>query len=137
MGPKTIEFEEGFRRYIGCKNTVAVNSCTAALHLALKAIGLRQGDEVITSPFTFAATGEVICHFKARPVFVDIERDTCNINVNKIEEKITQKTKAIIPVHYGGQPCDMDEIMEIARRYNLFVIEDAAMPFLLFIKEKR
>ena len=137
MGPKTIEFEEEFRKYIGCKNTVALNSCTAALHLALEAIGLRQGDEVITSPFTFAATGEAICYFKARPVFVDIERDTCNINVNKIEEKITKKTRAIIPVHYGGQPCDMDEILEIARRYNLFVIEDAAHALPSFYEGKK
>ncbi|MBI4686395.1 MAG: DegT/DnrJ/EryC1/StrS family aminotransferase [Nitrospirae bacterium] len=126
MGPKTVKFEEEFKKYIGSKHAVAVNSCTSALHLALRAIDLKSVDEVIIPTTTFTATGEVVCYFNARPVIVDIEKDTNNINVKSIEEAVTSKTKAIIPVHHGGQPCDMDEIMEIAKRYNLYVIEDAA-----------
>ncbi len=126
MGKKTIEFEEKFKNYIGTQNATAVNSCTAALHLALKAIGLKEGDEVITSATTFISNSEVVRYFNAKTVLVDIERDTHNIDINKIEEKITGKTKAIIPVHFAGQPADMDEIIEIARMHNLYVIEDAA-----------
>ena len=126
MGPKTIQFEEKFNEYIGSKNAVSMNSCTACLHLALKTIGLNERDEVIVPTITFTATAEVITYFNARPVLVDVEEETCNINASKIEEKITKRTRVIIPVHYGGQPCDMDEICNIARRYNLFVIEDAA-----------
>jgi perosamine synthetase len=126
MGPKTIRFEEEFKRYIGSKHAIAVNSCTSALHLALKVIDLKPEDEVIIPTMTFTATGEVVCYFNARPVLVDIEKDTHNIDIKAIEKAITPKTKAIIPVHYGGQPCDMDEILEIAKRYNLYVIEDAA-----------
>ncbi|GLI52418.1 DegT/DnrJ/EryC1/StrS family aminotransferase [Thermodesulfovibrio yellowstonii] len=126
MGYKTIEFENRFKEYIGSKNAVAVNSCTAGLHLALRAIGLKEGDEVIVPTITFVATAEVVNYFKAKPVLVDVEKDTHLIDVSKIEEKITPKTKAIIPVHYSGQPADMDEILEIAKKYNLFVIEDAA-----------
>jgi perosamine synthetase len=126
MGPKTIRFEEKFKEYIGSSNAVSMNSCTACLHLALKAIGLEEGDEVIIPAVTFTATAEVITYFKAVPVLADVDEDTLNIDVTKIEEKITYKTKAVIPVHYGGQPCDMDEIMDIAGRYELAVIEDAA-----------
>ncbi len=136
-GPKTKRFEEDFNRYIGSKHSVAVNSCTAALHIALVAAGIKEGDEVITTPFTFASTAEVICYLKAKPVFVDIKEDTYNINPDKIEEKITNKTKAIIPVHYGGQPCDMDKIMAIAKKYNLKVIEDAAHAVGAEYKEKK
>ncbi|UCD03764.1 MAG: UDP-4-amino-4,6-dideoxy-N-acetyl-beta-L-altrosamine transaminase [Candidatus Woesearchaeota archaeon] len=125
-GPKTKKFEEEFSKYTNSKYSIAVNSCTAALHIALDSIGIKKGDEIITSPFTFAATGEVICYFDAKPVFVDIKEDTYNIDPKKIEAKITSKTRAIIPVHYGGQPCDMDEIMAIAKKHNLKVIEDAA-----------
>ena len=126
MGPKTLRFEEEFGRYIGSKHAIAVNSGTAALHLALKAVGLNAGDEVIIPTTTFTATGEVVTYFNARPVIVDVDRETHNIDVPAIEKAITPKTRSIIPVHFGGQPCDMDEIHEIARKHNLFVIEDAA-----------
>jgi dTDP-4-amino-4,6-dideoxygalactose transaminase len=126
MGPKTIEFEKKFKEYVGSKNAVSMNSCTACLHLALKAIGLKEGDEVIAPAITFTATAEVITYFNAKPVLVDVEKETSNIDVSKIEGKITKNTRAIIPVHYSGHPCDMDEILDIAKRYNLLVIEDAA-----------
>jgi UDP-4-amino-4,6-dideoxy-N-acetyl-beta-L-altrosamine transaminase len=125
-GPKVKRFEKEFAEYIGSEHAVAVNSCTGALHLALVATGIGAGDEVITTPFTFISTTNVILHVGARPVFVDIRSDTFNINVEKIEEAITPKTKAIMPVHYAGQPCEMDKILEIAKKYNLLVIEDAA-----------
>ncbi|WP_457563605.1 DegT/DnrJ/EryC1/StrS family aminotransferase [Caminibacter pacificus] len=126
MGPTTIEFEKKFKEFIGSKEAVSVNSATAALHLALKAIGIKEGDEVIVPTNTFVATAEVVTYFNAVPVLCDIEETTHNINVNKIESLITDKTKAIIPVHFAGQPCDMDEIYEIAKEYNLKIIEDAA-----------
>jgi dTDP-4-amino-4,6-dideoxygalactose transaminase len=126
MGPKTVMFEEEFIKYIGAKHAIAVNSGTAALHLTLRAIDLKPGDEVIIPTMTFTATGEVVCYFNAKPVFVDVEKDTLNIDISEIEKAITPETKAIIPVHYGGQPCDMDEIKQIAERYKLRVIEDAA-----------
>lgn len=129
MGPKTVKFEEEFNKYIfgGQEGyAISVNSCTAALHLALKAIGLKEGDEVILPTNTFIATAEVVTYFKAVPVLCDIEEETHNIDVSKIESLITKKTKAIIPVHFAGQPCDMDEIMEVAKKHNLYVIEDAA-----------
>lgn len=126
MGPKTVRFEEEFGSYIGSKHSVAVNSCTAALHLALKAINLKPGDEVIIPTMTFTSTGEVVCYFGAKPILVDVEKETHNIDVSAIEKAITPKTKAIIPVHYAGQPCDMDEIKQIAGSCKLRVIEDAA-----------
>jgi dTDP-4-amino-4,6-dideoxygalactose transaminase len=126
MGPKTVRFEEEFGSYIGSKHSVAVNSCTAALHLALKAINLKLGDEVIIPTMTFTSTGEVVCYFGAKPILVDVEKETHNIDVSAIEKAITPKTKAIIPVHYAGQLCDMDEIKQIAGSYKLRVIEDAA-----------
>jgi len=125
-GPKTHQFEEMFREYVGCKHAIALNSCTAGLHLALVAAGIGEGDEVITSPLTFAATVNVIVHQGAKPIFVDIIPDTYNIDSGKIEAAISKKSKAIIPVHYAGQPCQMDEIMAIAKKYSLLVIEDAA-----------
>lgn len=125
-GPKTVKFEENFREYIGTKYSVSVNSCTAALHLALCAYDIKQGDEVITSPYTFVATAEAIIYTGAKPVFVDIHQDTLNIDPTKIEKAITPRTKAIIPVHIAGHPCEMDEIMKIAKKHNLIVIEDAA-----------
>ena len=128
-GPKTKEFEERIKKYVGSKYAVGTNSCTAALELALMAVGIKQGDEVITTPMTFPATANVIVHQGAKPVFVDIERDTLNINPEKIEEAITSKTKAIIPVHFSGHPCEMDKILKIAKKYGLFVIEDAAHAF--------
>ena len=125
-GPKTHRFEEMIKSYVDCKYTVALNSCTAGLHLSLIAAGVGPGDEVITTPFTFAATANVILHVGAKPVFVDIQKDTFNIDPSLIEGAITKKTKAIIPVHYGGHPCDMDEILAIAKKHNLTIIEDAA-----------
>ncbi|HUX46483.1 MAG TPA: aminotransferase class I/II-fold pyridoxal phosphate-dependent enzyme, partial [Desulfosporosinus sp.] len=125
-GPKTNEFEKRFAEYIGVKHAIAVNSCTAGLHLSLVAAGLGVGDEVITTPMTFAASANVIIHTGATPIFADIDPVTMNIDVNEIRKKITPRTKAIIPVHMAGHPCEMDEIMDLAREHNLFVLEDAA-----------
>ncbi|WP_295418420.1 DegT/DnrJ/EryC1/StrS aminotransferase family protein [Sulfurovum sp.] len=136
MGPKTVEFENKFKEYIGSHEAVSVNSATAALHLALKAIGLQRGDEVIVPTNTFVATAEVVTYFDAIPVLCDIEADTHNIDTSKIEMLITSRTKAIIPVHFAGQPCDMDEIYEIADKYHLNVIEDAAHALPSFYKGK-
>ncbi len=125
-GPKVALFEEKFRALKGRKHAVAVNSCTAALHIAMLAIGIRQGDEVITTPMTFCATVNAIIHAGGVPVLADCNRDTFNIDPDEIEKKITSKTKGILIVHFAGRPCDMDAIMELARRYDLFVIEDCA-----------
>lgn len=125
-GPKVAKFEELFRNYIGSKHALALNSCTAGLHLAMLVAGIKEGDEVITSPLTFAATANSIIHVGGKPVFADIDRETMNIDPKEIEKKITEKTRAIIPVHFAGRPCDMDYIMHNAKRYNLLVIEDAA-----------
>jgi dTDP-4-amino-4,6-dideoxygalactose transaminase len=126
MGPKTIEFENKFKKFININEAVSLNSATAALHLSLKAIGLKRNDEVILPTNTFVATAEVVTYFDAVPILCDIKDDTHNIDVEKIEALITNKTKAIIPVHFAGQPCDMDEIYIIAKKYNLKIIEDAA-----------
>lgn len=125
QGPRVKEFEQKYAEYVGTKYAVAVNSGTAALHVALLAHGVGSGDEVITSPFSFIATANSILYTGAKPVFVDIEEDTFNIDAEKIEEKITKKTKAILPVHLYGHPAEMDAIMELAEDYNLAVIEDA------------
>lgn len=125
-GPKTKLFEKAFADYIGCKHAIGLNSCTAALHLSVVVSGISSGDEVITSPITFPATTNVIVHQNAKPVFVDIEPETLNINCSEIESKINDKTKAILPVHFAGHPCDMDTIMSLAQKHNLPVIEDAA-----------
>ncbi len=125
-GPKTQEFEEKFSRYVGARHAIAVTSCTDAMELSLVVAGIGAEDEVITSPMTFASTANVIIHRGATPVFVDIKPDTLNIDPAKIEKHITPRTKAIMPVHYAGQPCEMDEIEDIARLYGLYVIEDAA-----------
>ena len=125
-GPKTHKFEEMFKEYKNVNYALALNSCTAALHLACIVSGLKPRDEVITTPMTFCATSNVIVHTGAVPVFVDVEKDTMNINPKEIEKYITQKTKAIIIVHFTGRPCDMDTIMEIKKRYNLTIIEDCA-----------
>ena len=125
-GPRVARFEEMFREYIGAAHAVALNSCTAALHLSMVVSGLGRGDEVITTPMTFCATANSIVHTGARPVFVDVEADTGNIDPDRIEEAITPRTKAILPVHYAGRPCRMDTIEAIARRHNLLLIEDAA-----------
>lgn len=124
-GKAVADFEKKFAEYIGVKHAISVNSGTDALVIALKALGIKEGDEVITTPFTFFATAETIAMVGAVPVFVDVEEDTYNIDPAKIEEKITEKTKAILPVHIFGQPADMERIMEIAGRHNLAVVEDA------------
>ena len=125
-GPKARDFEREFAAVVGAKHAVAVNSCTAALHLALEAAGIREGDEVLVPTMTFAATAEVVAYFKAKPVLIDCVSDTMNLDTNRIEQAITDKTKAIIPVHFAGHPCNMDPILSIAQAYNLRVIEDAA-----------
>lgn len=125
-GPRTVEFEKQFSQYVGAEFGVGLNSCTAGLHLAQLAVGVGPGDEVITTPYTFASTVNTIIHTGATPVLVDIDPQTMNINPDLIEEKITAKTKAIIPVHFAGLPCEMDKIMTIAKKYNIAVIEDAA-----------
>jgi perosamine synthetase len=128
-GPKVKEFETEFAAIVGAKHAIAVNSCTAALHLALEAIHLRPGDEVITTPYTFAATAEVIRYFDARPVLVDIEPRYFNIDPHLIERAITPRTKAVIPVHVAGVAADLDSINAIAAQHGVRVIEDAAHSF--------
>jgi dTDP-4-amino-4,6-dideoxygalactose transaminase len=125
-GAKVREFERDFCRFIGCSHAVAVNSGTAALHLALAAIGLQAGDEVILPTMTFAATAEVVLYFGAKPVLVDCEPDTLNMDPAGLAAALTTKTRAIIPVHFGGQSCDMERILGFAREHGLRVIEDAA-----------
>lgn len=125
-GPKTKRFEQEFAAYVGAKYAVGLNSCTAGLHLSLVVSGIGPGDVVIVPPLTFGATANVVEHVGARPVFADIDPDTLCIDPNEIEKAITSRTKAVIPVHYGGMPCDLDAIHVIARAHNLLVIEDAA-----------
>lgn len=125
-GTEVSIFEEAFSNYLNINHTVAVSSCTAALHLSLLALGIGSGDEVITTPMSFCATSNAILHVGAKPVFVDVEEDTGNLNAELIEAFITEKTKAIIPVHLYGQLCDMKKIFKIASKYNLKIIEDAA-----------
>lgn len=125
-GPKVTQFETSFSELIDARYAIAVNSCTAALHLALIIAGIGEGDEVITSPLTFAATANVIIHVGAKPVFVDVELATQNIDPAKIADAVTPKTRAIIPVHFAGRPCRMDSIMDVAQKNGLVIIEDAA-----------
>ena len=125
-GQKTRFFEKSFADYIGCKHAIGLNSCTAGLHLSLVVSGISSGDEVITSPITFPATTNVIVHQNAKPVFVDVESETLNMNCSEIESKINNSTKAILPVHFAGHPCDMDTITSLAQKHNLSVVEDAA-----------
>ncbi len=126
QGPKVAEFEEKFAEYIGTRHAIATSSGTTALHVALLCAGIGKGDEVITTPFSFAATANSVLYTGGKPVFVDIDPKTYNINHEKIEEAITDKTKAIMPVHLYGQPADMDQICKIAEDHDLKVIEDAA-----------
>jgi UDP-2-acetamido-2-deoxy-ribo-hexuluronate aminotransferase len=137
LGPEVIELEEKLASYIGSKYCITVASGTEALLISLMALDIKPGDEVITTPFTFVATAEVIVLLGAKPVFVDIEADTCNINAGLIEAAITPKTKAIMPVSLYGQPADMDEINAIAEKHQLPVIEDAAQSFGATYKGKR
>lgn len=128
-GPKVKKFEAEFARMVGAKHAIAVNSCTAAMHLALEAVGVQRGDEVITTPYTFAATAEVIRYFDAHPVFVDIDPVTFNMDPSRIATAITPRTKAVLPVHIGGLAADMDAIRAVTGAHGLPVIEDAAHTF--------
>jgi dTDP-4-amino-4,6-dideoxygalactose transaminase len=136
-GPKTHQFEDAFKDYVAAKYAVALNSCTAALHLALLALDIGPGDEVVVPALTFAATANVVVHCGAAPVFVDSNRMTQNIDPADFERKITPKTKAVIVVHMAGRPCDMDAIMAIARRHNVKVVEDAAHAVETVYKKKK
>lgn len=124
-GPKVKEFERRFAEAVEAEHAIAVNSCTSALHLALEAVGVGPGDEVLLPSLTFASTGEVVVHLGATPVLVDCGPEFL-MDVDTLESQITSRTKAIIPVHYGGHPCDMGRVLEVARRYGVRVIEDAA-----------
>jgi dTDP-4-amino-4,6-dideoxygalactose transaminase len=126
MGPKTTKFEGLFADYVGSRHTIAVSSCTAGLHLALVAGGIGPGDEVITTPLTFCSTANVIVHQGAVPVLADVQADTYNIDPEELRKRITSRTKAIIPVHFAGHPCEMEGIKAIAEENGLLVIEDAA-----------
>ena len=127
-GVKTKRLEKEFADYLGIKHAIAVNSGTSALHLTLESIGVGVGDKVITTPYTFAATAEVIRYLGADPLFVDIDRETLNIDAKKLANTLSQTAgvKAIIPVHFAGQACEMDEILMLARRYGIRVVDDAA-----------
>lgn len=125
-GPKVARFEEDFRRYRGAAYAVAVNSCTAALHLSMLALGLQEGDEVITTPLTFCASVNAIIHAGATPVLADIDARTMNIDPQRVQDRITPRTRAIMPVHFAGRPCDMDALCDIARRHDLMIVEDCA-----------
>jgi len=125
-GKYVNEFEEKFAEYCGCKYGVTTTSGTTALHLALASLGIKREDEVILSAFTMIATAFAVVYCGAKPVLVDAEPETWNMNVNQIEKKITERTKAIMTVHIYGHPCDMDPIMKIAKQHNLYIIEDAA-----------
>ncbi|MBA3013772.1 MAG: DegT/DnrJ/EryC1/StrS aminotransferase family protein, partial [Desulfobulbaceae bacterium] len=124
-GVQVAQFESGFSKYLGLPHSVGLNSCTAALHLALLALDIGPGDEVITTPMTFIATATAILHTGAKPVFVDVEQDTGLMDPEAVVAAITPATKAILPVHLYGHPCDMPAILKLASAYNLIVIEDA------------
>jgi dTDP-4-amino-4,6-dideoxygalactose transaminase len=128
-GPKTRQFEAEFAKAVDARYATAVNSCTAALHLALEAVGVQAGDEIITTPYTFAATSEVIRYFDARPVFVDVDPVTLNMNPDLVQSAITKRTKAVLPVDIAGLPADIPQIMTVAGSHGLKVIEDAAHAF--------
>lgn len=126
QGPKVKEFEDRVASYLGVKHAIAVTNCTCALHLSLLGLGMGKGDEVLVADYTFPATAHAVLYCGAEPVFVDVDPRTYNINTEEIEAKITDRTKAIIPVHTFGQPAEMDRIMEIAEEHDLLVVEDAA-----------
>ncbi len=125
-GPKTRKFEGNFAEYKQAQHAVALNSCTSALHLSLLALNLKAGDEVITTPMTFCATANAILNANAKPIFVDCNPYTLNIDPNKISAALTKRTKAILPVHFAGRPCDMDTIVSIAKKHKLAIVEDCA-----------
>jgi perosamine synthetase len=126
LGPKVTEFEDRFGNYVNAKCSVALNSCTAALHLALEVSGIGEGDEVLVPSLTFVSTAHVIQYVGATPVFCDIDPATLCVSVEDLKSRITPRTKAMIPVHYGGHPCEMDELLEIGKKEGITVIEDAA-----------
>ena len=126
QGPKIKEFEEALCAYTGAKYAVAVSSGTAALHIACLAAGIKKNEEVIISPITFVASANCVLYCGGRPVFADVQEDTINVDPEEIKKQITSKTRAIIPVHFAGQPCDLEEISKIAKKYNLLIIEDAS-----------
>ncbi len=129
-GPKAKRFEKDFAQYVGARNALAVAHCTGALHLALWALGLGPGDEVITTPFTFTATAEVMGYLGIRPVFVDVDPGTFNLSPARVEEALesgaNKRVRALLPVHFAGHPCDMDRLLNIAHQYDLKIVEDAA-----------
>ncbi len=126
MGPKTLQFEQAFAPYISAKHAVAVSSCTAALHLALDVAGIEPGDEVITSVYTFSSTAAVVLHLGARPVLVDVLPETLTLDPREVEQKITSRTRALVPVHLAGLPAEMDQLIKLAAFHELALIEDAA-----------
>lgn len=126
LGPKTALFEERFREYVGARYAVALNSCTAALHLGLKVLGVGEGDEVAVPSLTFVSTVHAILYNGAKPIFVDVDEETLNMDVEDLKRKITHRTKVILPVHYAGHPVELDQILEIARSNGMYVVEDAA-----------
>jgi perosamine synthetase len=125
LGPKLSEFEKKLAEFTGTQYAIAINSGTSGLHLCVRALGIREGDEVITTPFSFVASANAILYERAKPVFVDIDPETLNLDVSRVEEKISTMTRAILPVHVFGYPCDMGPLMEISGRHNLKVVEDA------------
>ncbi len=125
-GPRVQRFEADFRTYVDTAHAVALNSCTAGLHLALEVLGIGPGDEVITTPLTFSATANVIVHVRATPVFADVDPRTMNLDPEAVARAVTPRTKAILPVHLAGRPCDMDALLQVAHRHGLAVVEDAA-----------
>ncbi|MGC5324921.1 DegT/DnrJ/EryC1/StrS family aminotransferase [Brevibacillus sp. SYSU BS000544] len=129
MGPNVKTFEKEVANYLGVKHAIGLNSGTDALFIGLKAVGVEPGDEVITTPFTFFATAEAISHLGATPVFVDVNEKTYNLDVEQVEKAITSRTKAIIPVHLFGQSVDMDELLAVANRHNIKIVEDVAQGF--------
>ncbi|MFH1094495.1 MAG: DegT/DnrJ/EryC1/StrS aminotransferase family protein [Candidatus Omnitrophota bacterium] len=136
-GPKTKEFENKIASFVKAKYAIGLNSCSSALDLALKVLSIKEGSEVITTPLSFAATANAIVHCGAKPVFVDVDPLTLNIDPAKIKKAITKKTKCVLPVHLYGQPCDMDSILKLARRKNIFVVEDAAHALETVYKNKK
>ncbi len=125
-GPKVKRFEDDFAQYIGCRHAIALNSCTAALHLALLCVGVDKGEEVITSPMTFTATAAAVIHAGGRPVFVDVDPEEMNLDAGRIEAAVTGRTRAVIPVHFAGNPCRMEEILSLTRHHGIRIVEDAA-----------
>lgn len=125
-GPKVKKFEEDFKKYQGVEYAMALNSCTAAMHLAMHAIGLKPGDEVLVPTMTFAATANIVTHAGGIPVLVDCERDSMNIDLADAQKKVTKKTRAVIPVHMAGRPCNMDQLLAFAKKHKLKIVEDCA-----------